>query len=190
MALTNYRDLSTSSSDVAAGFQFEFYCEACGETQRSAFQPYRKGQLTGWLNRFTFLLGDLHKASRASGAFADAGAAGAKADALAEATSAVAALYQHCDRCRKWVGRECWNERTDSCKTCAQGAGAAAPGQGGALAPGQAGSACPNCQAPSQGGRFCPECGFDMASTHKSCPGCGALQLRQARFCTDCGHGF
>jgi hypothetical protein len=49
---------------------------------------------------------------------------------------------------------------------------------------------CPNCQTPSQGGRFCHECGFDMASTHKSCPACGATMMRQARFCTDCGHGF
>ena len=49
---------------------------------------------------------------------------------------------------------------------------------------------CPNCQTASQGGRFCHECGFDMASTHKSCPGCGATMPRQARFCTDCGHGF
>ena len=30
MSLSNYRDLSTSSSDVSAGFQFEFFCEACG----------------------------------------------------------------------------------------------------------------------------------------------------------------
>ena len=49
---------------------------------------------------------------------------------------------------------------------------------------------CPNCQTPSQGGRFCHECGFDMASTHKSCPGCGSVMPRAARFCTDCGHGF
>jgi membrane protease subunit (stomatin/prohibitin family) len=51
-------------------------------------------------------------------------------------------------------------------------------------------SACPNCRTPSSGGRFCGECGFDMASTHKSCPGCGTMVLRQARFCTDCGHSF
>lgn len=185
MALTNYRDLSTSSSDVSAGFQFEFYCEACGETQRSAFQPYRKGQITGWLSRFAFMFSDLNKASRATGAFADASASGAKAEALGEAVAAVASQYQHCSGCRKWVGRECWDARNDSCSACAGRAQADAP-----AATGQAGSVCPNCQVPSQGGRFCHECGFDMASTHKSCPGCGAMQLRQARFCTDCGHGF
>lgn len=190
MALTNYRDLSTSSSDVSAGFQFEFFCEACGETQRSAFQPYRKGQITGWLSRFTFLFNDLHKATRATGAFADAGASNAKAEALGEAMAAVASQYQHCGECHKWVDRACWDERADSCKACATRAQGGSSAYAGQASPGQAGSACPNCQVPSQGGRFCHECGFDMASTHKSCPGCGAMQLRQARFCTDCGHGF
>ena len=97
---------------------------------------------------------------------------------------------QRCDDCHKWVGRECWNERAESCTACAQRASAGPSARQGLPAPGHAGTACPNCQAPSEGGRFCHECGFDMASTHKSCPGCGALQLRAARFCTDCGHGF
>lgn len=190
MSLSNYRDLSTSNSDLSAGFQFEFFCEICGETQRSAFRPYRKGQITGWLSRFAFLFSDLNKASRATGAFADAGASGAKADALDEARAAMASSYQHCDECHQWAGRECWDSRASTCSACAARAAAGTPVAPGPATPGQAGSACPNCQALSQGGRFCHECGFDMASTHKSCPGCGAMQLRQARFCTDCGHGF
>ena len=48
--------MSTSSSDVSAGFQFEFYCEICGDTWRTDFKPYRKGQITGWLTRFAFML--------------------------------------------------------------------------------------------------------------------------------------
>lgn len=188
MILSNYRDLSTSASDLSAGFQFEFLCECCGDTRRSAFQPYRKGQITGWLSRFSFLFNDLHKASRATGAFADAGASGAKSEALAQAQAALAGYYHHCDTCQKWAGPECWNAQAGRCRSCAN-SGAV---QGGGLPTPMAssGPACPNCQAASQGGRFCPECGFDMASTHKSCPGCGAMQLRQARFCTDCGHGF
>ncbi len=189
MALTNYRDISTSMSDVSAGFQFEFFCEKCGETSRSAFKPYRKGQITGWLNRFAFMFYDLNKAGRATGAFAEAGSSGAKGDALEEARAAAAALYERCDSCRKWVGRECWNSSTGSCRECATksaSAGADTSGYGASAG----GTACPNCQTPSQGGRFCHECGFDMASTHKSCPACGVTLSRQARFCTDCGHGF
>ena len=187
MALTNYRDVSTSVSDVSAGFQFEFFCEKCGESSRSAFRPYRKGQITGWLSRFAFMFYDLNKASRATGAFAEAGASGAKGEALAEAMAAAAPLYEKCPGCRKWVGRECWNSGTSSCRDCAARASLdAAPAAGAAAG----GATCPNCQTPSSGGRFCHECGFDMASTHKSCPACGITLPRQARFCTDRGHGF
>ncbi len=192
MALTNYRDISTSSTDVSAGFQFEFYCEKCSETSRSVFKPYRKGQLTGWLGRFAFLFYDINKASRATGAFAEIGASGAKAEALAEAMALAAPLYERCRSCNKWAGRECWNSNADSCRDCAAKAGAKSGTEtaGGYGASSGGGAACPNCQTPSQGGRFCHECGFDMASTHKSCPACGITLARQARFCTDCGHGF
>ncbi len=192
MPLTNYRDLSTSSTDVSAGFQFEFFCEKCGEASRSAFKPYRKGQITGWLTRFAFMFSDLSKAGRATGAFADAGGGSAKAEALEEARAQAASLYERCPGCRKWVGRECWNSHAGSCADCAGKAGASSGG--GANTAGYAaaasGPACPNCQTASEGGRFCHECGFDMASTHKSCPACGITLPRQARFCTDCGHGF
>lgn len=187
MALTNYRDLSTSTSDLSAGFQFEFFCEKCGETSRSAFRPYRKGQITGWLSRFAFLFYDLNKASRATGAFADAGAQTAKREALAEAMAAAAGSYERCGTCHKWVGRECWNAGTGTCRECATPGGNGAAASGASAA---SGATCPNCQTPSSGGRFCHECGFDMASTHKSCPACGITLPRQARFCTDCGHGF
>jgi len=187
MSMKNYRDVSTSSSDVSAGFQFEFFCEICGETSRSAFQPYRKGQLTGWLTRFAFMFTDLHKASRATGTFADAGANSAKAEALAEAQASARRIYQRCDTCHKWVCGDCWSESAGQCKDCTA---KASGGYSGGNAGSDSGAACPNCQTPSQGGRFCHECGFDMASTHKSCPGCGSTMPRSARFCTDCGHGF
>lgn len=188
MALTNYRDLSTSMSDLSAGFQFEFFCEKCGESSRSAFKPYRKGQITGWLSRFAFMFYDLNKASRATGAFAEAGGSSAKAEALEEARAAAASLYEKCPGCRKWVGRECWNSGSGSCRDCATSAATSSGAGQGAASGG--GAVCPNCQTPSAGGRFCHECGFDMASTHKSCPACGVTLPRAARFCTDCGHGF
>ena len=190
MSLNNYRDLSTSSSDVSAGFQFEFYCDLCGESMRTAFTPYRKGQLTGWLGRFTFLFSDLYKVNRASGAFADAGASSAKAEALEEARATVAQYYHACPTCHRAAGNECWSADLQQCRDCAAKARSGSSGGYSQSAPGEAGSACPHCQTPSQGGRFCHECGFDMASTHKSCPSCGSTMSRQARFCTDCGHGF
>lgn len=190
MAMTNYRDLSTLSSASGAGFQFEFYCEATGETWRSPFRPYRRGQLHGLVSKLTFWFNDLHAVGRAAEYAADAGATKAKAAALAEAQQLAQQHFRQCEECGKWVAHAAWDERGGHCIQCA----AKARGYAAAAAPeadgGSAAMVCPNCQTPSQGGRFCHECGFDMASAFKSCPSCGATLPRQARFCTDCGHGF
>jgi hypothetical protein len=202
MSMKNYHDLSSSSSsDLKAGFQFEFFCECCNDTWRSPFSPYRRGRLTGWLKRFDFVFVNLHRIGHASGAMADAGAARAKEAALAQASEQAARRFHACDSCDKHVCDNCFREHTGECRDCAAkgraGGSAQARAHNGHAAdqefagePAAAGPACPNCQTPSEGGRFCHECGFDMASTHKSCPGCGTTVSRQARFCPDCGHGF
>jgi hypothetical protein len=195
--MKNFRDVTATTSDIGAGFQFEFFCQRCGETWRSPFKPYRKGQLTGLLSASSKLTGELggwlqgvsrtvtniYRASRGAGALSDAGAQNARAEAQAEAIALAKDRYHCCDSCHNWVGDECFDDRAGLCLDCAKGAGQRSGGSEGSLA-------CPNCQTPSQGGRFCHECGFDMASTHKSCPACGATQAREARFCGDCGHGF
>jgi hypothetical protein len=188
--MRNYRDLSTGSNDVSAGFQFEFYCEVCAETWRSDFKPYRTGQLTGWLTRFAFMFTDLYKIGRATGTFSDAGANQSKAKALDLARETAAQRFDQCN-CRKWVCHRCWDSNLKLCAQCVQAKNDAANyAQNTNSASNNKVSACPSCQTPSQGGRFCHDCGFDMASSHKNCPGCGATVMRQARFCTDCGHGF
>lgn len=190
MEMTNYRDLSTLSSDATAGFQFEFFCEVTGETWRSPRRAYRRGQIYNMISKLTFWFNELHGLSRGTEYMAEAGAKKARAAALAEAQSLAAQRFRQCQGCEKWVILSAIDEDTGRCTKCAsQGAsryGAAYADDGG----GAGGTACPNCQTPSQGGRFCHECGFDMASAFKSCPGCGATMPRQARFCTDCGHGF
>ena len=190
MAMTNYRDLSTLSSDSAAGFQFEFFCEVSGETWRSPFQPYRRGQLYGLVAKLTYWFNGLHAVGRATEYAASSGAKSAKAAALAEAQEEAAQRFRQCGECQKWVAHAAWDERGNHCIECsakARGYGSTAPSESGG---GASAALCPNCQTPSQGGRFCHECGFDMASAFKSCPSCGSTLPRQARFCTDCGHAF
>lgn len=194
--MKNYRDLSTTGNDVSAGFQFEFYCQCCDFTWRSPFKPHRMGQLTGWLTRLTFLMTDLNKAGKATSAMSAAGSRGAHDEAFEAAQAQARRYFNGCSQCKKQACDDCWDDGQSLCKSCLQeqprqGArggsahGGYDDGQGHGGAP-----ACPNCQTPSSGGRFCHECGFDMASTHKGCPGCGSVQPRAARFCTDCGHGF
>lgn len=191
MAMTNFRDLSTLSSDSAAGFQFEFFCEITGETWRSPFRPYRRGQLYGLVAKLTYWYNGLHGLGRATEYAASSGMKGAKAAALAEAQEQAAQRFMQCGECHKWVVPAAWDERGNHCVECAakaRGYGSIDPATGAGAAASTA--LCPNCQTPSQGGRFCHECGFDMASAFKSCPSCGSTLPRQARFCTDCGHGF
>jgi hypothetical protein len=193
MALENYRDLSQSGNDVGAGFQFEFYCTKCQRKWKSPFQPYRMGQIAGVLSRFMFLFGSTQKASRTTANFADMGSRGAKENALAEAMQHAETLYCTCDECKQAVCGDCWSPRDGTCVPCREKGRQQTEYQQNTAAQRDSqasSSACPNCRTPSSGGRFCGECGFDMASTHKSCPGCGTMVLRQARFCTDCGHSF
>lgn len=188
MALDNYRDQSTGSSAVNAGFQFEFYCTTCSRKWKSPFQPYRMGQLTGFLSRFSFLFNGMSTAARATSGAADYGARKSWEEALAKAQAQAAERYAPCGSCKAVVCDQCLDS-SGTCPPCVE----LASGTGGQQqtgAKGGAALACPNCHTASSGGRFCAECGFDMASTHKSCPGCGGMCERQARFCGDCGHGF
>ncbi|MDY0745968.1 zinc ribbon domain-containing protein [Paucibacter sp. R3-3] len=191
MALENYRDLSSGSSDLNAGFQFEFYCCGCTRKWKTPFKPYRKGQLTGFLTRFGFLFSSASQASRMTSGMADYGMRDAKAQALEEAMPQAARMFTNCVSCGQGFCEDCL-DGSDTCEKCLQqprghGHHHAGSASGAAQAGGQA---CPNCGTAGSGGRFCSECGFDMASTHKSCPGCGAMAERGARFCGDCGHGF
>lgn len=200
MTLKNYHDRSVSSHDVGAGFQFEFYCESCSSTWKTPFKPYRAGQLSAMMQRGALLGGDvasalgkfgkifsdLYRIGRAGSSVSGHTSSKAYQSALAEGLAMAENRYHRCGTCKKTVCDECWNEDEQACQNCTKERSQAmrgGQGVGGAMV-------CANCQTPSQGGRFCHECGFDMASTHKSCPGCGSTMPRSARFCTDCGHGF
>jgi len=193
MAMTNFRDLSSARGE-APGFQFEFFCEVSGETWKSPFRPYRRGQVFGTISKLTYWFNQLHSASRVTEHFASSGAEKAKQAALMEAQQLAAQRFTQCEKCGKWVMNTHLDDRTGRCGPCAGKRGGNAFGSAYAAEAAEesqgAAVVCPNCQTPSEGGRFCHECGFDMASAFKSCPGCGTTLPRQARFCTDCGHGF
>ena len=193
MAMTNFRDLSTGTSDLNAGFQFEFFCELTGESWKSPFKKYTRGRLNGWLSRATTIFYQFYSVDRVASYAAEAGVRKAKAAALADAMEMAADRFRQCEKCNKWVSLAVYEEDRGRCKNCLgtlHASGSSRGAFGNYADDDSSGPVCPNCQTPSQGGRFCHECGFDMASTHKSCPSCGATMSRQTRFCTDCGHAF
>ena len=192
MALTNYRELEAGGRGLDAGFQWEFFCANCDRRWSSPFKPYRQGQVNGLMARVAGLVSG-RKASSVGGDVSDLGWRRARESALSEAQGLAATRYAECPRCHKAVCGECVDRELGTCLPCAgQQRQEDAAKESGRAEPTRraAQMSCPNCQQTHPGGRFCAACGFDLASTHKTCPGCGALAARQARFCTDCGHGF
>jgi hypothetical protein len=189
---TNYREIGKSVSDVGAGFQFEFSCTNCSRTWKSPFKPYRVGQLAGLIYKLAYFFGDRASIARASGTAANIGFTGARERALNNALELAAQRYAECKSCQSVVCEECFDQRSHLCERCNQKNVQSQRGTEDLRADGdtRAGMKCSNCSAAMTGGRFCAECGFDAASTHKSCPGCGVMCTRAARFCPECGHGF
>ena len=189
MGLENYRDVGTGAGSLNAGFQYQFYCSHCSRKWTSPFKPYRMGQVTGFLQRFAFLVSGMSTAAKVSSGASDYSARNAQTQALEDAKEQAARYFTQCKQCDQAACEDCFDSSRHLCVSCIQGSTEAAR-NGESSAGGKSGHACPNCSTANSGGRFCAECGFDMASTHKSCPGCGTLTERAARFCGDCGHGF
>ncbi len=128
----NYNDLSTES-----GFQFEFYCDCCGNGVKSSFiesSTYNKKKKTSRLGGFGSALGGL-----LGGVGGDIGNAidrgssfvGSKFEsdspqwrkeqeaAFDAAQEEVRPLFKKCPSCNSWVDADCWNEDEGLCIQCA-----------------------------------------------------------------------
>jgi hypothetical protein len=204
----NYQDRSTRE-----GYQFEFYCERCGNGYASSFQH----SVTGFGGRLLRMGGDLVGGAvgdRASQLGWDAewmrdGLRGSTRDkALARAVDEMQPHFHQCHRCGQWAcGPVCWNAERGLCVTCAPkvsqeiaGMQAAAQVQqlnrkiqqedwtGGINYRDQGTGMCPSCNCDSGGGRFCQHCGTAVgpASATMSCANCGT-DLGGAKFCGQCG---
>lgn len=187
MALENYRELTETGG--GRGFQFEFHCSSCERKWKSDYQPFRLGQTAEVLGRLVQMFGGLSTAWHTTTGVAEMRQRKAHDAALAAAMEKAETLYKVCSSCRKEYCADCFDDREGLCLKC-EGSANAASSRDASAGGAKTTAACPNCGTAGAGGRFCAECGFDMASTHKSCPSCGVMTLRQARYCTDCGHGF
>jgi hypothetical protein len=204
----NYSDLSVSSG-VNAGFQFEFSCEGCGDTWRSAFVPYRSGQASGWIGKAAGLFGGvLGGVGSAVEGMADSGFGEARDEAFRKAIAQAKGHFHRCAKCSAYVCAKCWNKAKGLCRGCAPDVAAeieAARAQGevyGAaeeavnegLRRGKKADVkrerqlvCPECGAATHGAKFCPECGHKLAVAD-SCSQCHAKIPPGAKFCPECGH--
>jgi hypothetical protein len=201
----NFRDLSNGE-----GFQFEFFCERCGNGYRSEYVADVMERGRGLLRSAGSLLGgraaDLsHAASQFQW---DRGTnSKAKDRALADAVTACKDEFRQCRGCSNWVcSAVCWNEEVGQCLVCSPSVAEEVSRAQAAAQVEQiqvrareidwtrdldiaerARVTCPSCSAKVDGGKFCPECGTKLART-TFCGECGTEMKEGARFCSECGH--
>ncbi len=197
----NYSDHSTD-----AGFQFEFFCDNCGNGYKSSFvesTTYDSRKKSERLSRGVGLLGGLF-----GGIAGDLGAAAERGlDALGSrfenqspkwrqeqeqafdaAQSEVRPHFRKCPSCSNWVCDDCWNEDEGLCITCA-------PRESAYVAQARNRAMRNNIDAAAETAQvwhgeletrttICPQCG-KPAGMGKFCNNCGA-PLAQNK-CPNCG---
>ncbi len=197
----NHNDQSTDR-----GFQFEFYCDRCGNGFQTEFQADATGNIANALDTASSLFGGIFS-SAANVAHGAHTAAWQKAHdgAYARAVAEAQPHFHKCKRCGHWVDEDCWNPARGLCKDCApdleeefsvaQVRAAVDDANEKAAQVDYVSAdkfketivaACPHCGAKAGGGKFCAECGQPL-SAKKFCGACGKEVKAGVKFCPECG---
>ena len=129
----NYNDLSTD-----AGFQFEYFCDCCGNGFKSSFMEsttYEKQQKTERFGGFSSALGSLmggwggnigNTIERGANLVGNNMSSQSpqwrkeQEQAFDAAQAEVQGLFRKCPACNRWVCEtDCWNEEDGLCVECA-----------------------------------------------------------------------
>jgi membrane protease subunit (stomatin/prohibitin family) len=206
MALIQFtRNHSDHSTDK--GYQFEFFCDRCGNGFRSEFKASAVGMAGSALRTVGGLLGGFLGSAGHSTYEIERAAQGPGRDrAFREAIDEAKVNFRQCPKCTHWVCGTCWNAKRMLCYECA-------PDLDTEIASAQvhttveqmreklreqdltknlnltaeAVALCPACGARTQGAKFCPECGKPLRPKGE-CPKCGTDVDRGTRFCPECGN--
>jgi hypothetical protein len=198
----NHNDLSTDT-----GFQFEFFCDRCGNGYQSHFEASATGMLSQGLNTAANILGGVFGGAAQIGQNVHSAAWHQQKDAaFARAIEEVKSNFVQCRRCGNWVCKEvCWNNDRGMCKDCApdleqeysaiQTQAAIQDAQEKASTVDYISAdkfkativgTCPHCGADVKGAKFCPECGKPVKQG-KFCKECGKPIEGAVKFCPECG---
>jgi hypothetical protein len=207
----NHRDLSQGYGDDA-GFDFEFYCERCGDTWRSGYELYTMGRASGWLRRASNMAGGIASnvgfdVANAAEGLANTGWHKARDAAFQRAITKAAGHFHRCGRCHNHTCDQCFNVDRGLCLNCApdlqaeveearaHGQVAAARQQAYAVGGEQVQGydvttekhlVCSHCGAETHGAKFCAACGTPQAAPG-TCRSCGTEVPSSAKFCPECG---
>ncbi|MCP3098346.1 zinc ribbon domain-containing protein [Myxococcus sp. K15C18031901] len=201
------RNYTDRSNDY--GFQFEFFCDKCGNGHMSPFIASTVGMASGVLRAAgSFFGGTIGRAAQAGTHLKDALRGKGWDDAYASAVESGKQHFKNCTRCGKWVcPSSCWNVARGLCEACAPDLAEEAASIQAHVAVEQAREkartvdhvaqldmqshravvACPRCGAKVDGGRYCAECGEALVAKNQHCGGCGHELPERAKFCPECG---
>lgn len=199
----NHTDHSTDK-----GYQFEFFCDRCGNGFMSEFKPSITGFAAGALRAAGSLFGGVLGQAGSSTYEIERAVRGPGHDkAFRESIEEAKPNFRLCPKCAKWVClASCWNQKRGLCHDCA-------PDIETELAAAQvqttidqikqklqtqdltkdldltseAVALCPICGARTEGAKFCPECGKPLRPKNE-CPRCGTKVEAGSKFCPECGH--
>lgn len=204
--VSKFDDLSAEER----GYQFKFYCDACGRGHVSSLQPAEAG---GSLLRAAgeFLSELVVPAVAPPPGEGEASGLPAREEALGRAVEEAREHFRRCEHCGRWVCAEgCWDERAGRCREdCAEVARAtegdgerdraphARADDGGderdAESPApqaeeDAGYVCASCGAEVGEAKICPECAAPVRPHGGiECPACGRRAEGDPTFCPECG---
>jgi hypothetical protein len=199
----NNRDHSNDT-----GFQFEFFCDKCGNGFRSSYKTNTVGFMASMVKAASALLGN-HSYGYGADHVKDALRGPAWDSAFKEAIEEIKPKFHQCTRCGQWVcPGVCWNEKRQLCEECAPDIQEEAGAIQARVAVEQAEvaarehdqirgvdmsahqqAACPQCAAGlGPNVKFCASCGFKLVQEAKTfCSQCGVSLAPGARFCGGCG---
>jgi membrane protease subunit (stomatin/prohibitin family) len=207
MALIQFTRNNTDHS-TDKGYQFEFFCDRCGNGFMSEFQASMTGMASSALRAAGSMFGGIFGSASAGSYEIERAVRGPAHDsAFKAAIEAVKPSFRQCPKCSKWACvNTCWNGQRGLCHDCAPDLAteiAAAQAQttvdqvkdkvrGQDLTKdldltSEAVALCPSCGARTEGAKFCPECGKPLRPKNE-CGRCGAKFEAKAKFCPECGN--
>jgi membrane protease subunit (stomatin/prohibitin family) len=198
----NHTDHSTDK-----GYQFEFFCDRCGNGFMTQFKASMAGFATGALRAAGSVFGGLFGRASAGTYEIERVVRGPGHDnAFREAVEETKPNFRQCPKCSHWVCKVmCWNDKRALCHDCAPNVEtelAAAQAQStvdqlrdkvreqdltkNIDVTSEAAALCPACGARTQGAKFCPECGKPLRPKNE-CARCGTKAEAGTKFCPECG---
>jgi hypothetical protein len=189
------------------GYQFEFFCDRCGNGFMTGFQPSATGMAASALRAAGGLFGGILGSAGNSAYEIERAIQGPAHDkAFRAAVDEATPNFHQCPKCVRWVCLTgCWNPKRALCFECAPDMEvelASAQTQfavdqmrdkvrtqdltKGVDVTTEAAALCPSCGARTQGAKFCPECGQALRPKNE-CSHCGTKVESGTKFCPECG---